>query len=1095
MRFGILGPLEVLDRDGIPLDVKGAKLRALLTMFVLCAGEAVTTDQLSDALWGDSPPASAANALQSHISKLRGILGPGLLETLDGSYSLVVDAGSIDAREFLRLARSGHEQLAAGQAAIAVTILREALALWRGRALADLDNVDVATAERVRLDEALLNAREDLLEAELAEGGHDTVVAHVEAALVEHPLRERLWVLLMRAQYRSGRQADALRAFQRARTVLAEELGLEPGPELRDTERRILAHDPDLLAPKAPLRAESSAGSLQRGGAARQARLSNLHPALSSFVGRDADVAALDALISERRLVTITGPGGVGKTRLATEVALGSLERWNDGVWYVDLGAESGDGAAERALRRTFGPRLGHADADTASWLTVGLAATELLMVLDNCEHVLGVVAPLVESMLRACPGLHVLATSREPLGCPGEQVRRLAPLPLDEAIVLFTARAADSSIVLDGDETTTNAVDSICAQLDRLPLAIELAAARIRVFPALQLAAMLQQRTALASTNSASRPPRQQTLAAAVDWSYELLFDDERRLLARLSVFSGGFTLEAVAAVCADELLSADEIGLLLARLVDKSLVTPVSVPGLLPRFRLLRPVAEFAADCLQRAGEDRLLRSRHTRWLIGLTAPITDGLRSADALVWVEVVNSEIANLARAADWGLREGDAEDALEVAINLAWYAFVSANIYDDHPTLLAILDRAPHAPASLRCRGMAWAGLLSIGHSDGRTWAMDAIDVARTAAQSAGITAGRVRQQHGVEMTMASIAMARDLGDAALLIEVLGIGALHLAAVGRTPDTVSTIAAELAALAASVDDAWHLALSIGLEALAMYARDDLDGALESFTRCIAEMRRFGDVGTAAMFEISWAEAAELRGDIPGAVEAVAAAYSLGSAGQFLSSTILCSVLCWLTTRNGEVQRSLDLGREALAAVRRPFNPVIRAQALFALGSAEERAGLHDDAAEHLVEALAIHERVGMLREAAMDHRHLGFVASARGAAAAAIGHHRRAVALALEVGLAWTIMLTARSLAEALLDDDQVEVACTLTGVTESISASYGYTPTAEERPRLDAVRDRCVAALGDVAFAAAARRGASLGVAGLGQLVAGGSR
>ena len=216
MRFGILGPLEVLDRDGLPIEVKGAKLRTLLTMFVLCAGEVVTTDQLSDALWGDSPPASAANALQSHISKLRGILGPGVLETHEGSYSLLLAAGSVDAREFLRLAQAGHEQLAASQTAAAVVLLREALALWRGQALTDLADVDVAMAERVRLEEALLSAREDLLEAELAEGGHDSVIAHVEAALVEHPLRERLWALLMRALYRSGRQADALRAFQRA---------------------------------------------------------------------------------------------------------------------------------------------------------------------------------------------------------------------------------------------------------------------------------------------------------------------------------------------------------------------------------------------------------------------------------------------------------------------------------------------------------------------------------------------------------------------------------------------------------------------------------------------------------------------------------------------------------------------------------------------------------------------------------------------------------------------------------------------------------------------------------------------------------------
>ena len=368
---------------------------------------------------------------------------------------------------------------------------------------------------------------------------------------------------------------------------------------------------------------------------------------------------------------------------------------------------------------------------------------------------------------------------------------------------------------------------------------------------------------------------------------------------------------------------------------------------------------------------------------------------------------------------------------------------------------------------------------------------MDAVDVARTAAQSTGAASRRVRQQHGLEMTMTSIALARDLGDVPLLIEVLGIGALHLGAVGMAPETVAAMAAELSALAASVDDRWHVALSIGLDGLAMYARDDLDSALVEFARCGAEFRRLGDIGTAALFEISWAEAAELRGDVPGAVDAIAAAHSLGAAGRFLSSTILCSVLCWLTARNGEVQRSLDLGREALAAVRRPFNPVIRAQALFALGSAEELAELHDSAAVHLLEALALHERVGMVREAAMDHRHLGFVARARGSVSAAIHHQRRAVSLALDVGLAWTIMLSARALAEALVDDDQIELACTITGITESISERYGYSATAEERPRLDAVHDRCVRAVGEAAVDEAVRHGASLGVAGLGQLVA----
>ena len=439
--------------------------------------------------------------------------------------------------------------------------LREGLALWRGAALADFAFDEFAQAHRTRLEEMRLTAIEDRIDADLASGRHEAVAAELEGLVREHGLRERLWAQLMLALYRCDRQSDSLRAFQRARDLLADELGLDPGPALRDLERQVLAHDPALNAPDA-------VGRTPLG-------LSNIHPELSTFVGRTQDVAQIISLLEGRRLVSITGPGGVGKTRIATEIALHPARIWRDGAWLVELGLETGDRAVASAFQRTFGPRLGHSGGDdTIDWLTAGLATTELLIVLDNCEHVLTEAADIASAIVRSCPGVVVLATSREPLGVSGERVHPLEPLELDDAMELFASRAMDSDGDFVLDDASTAAVATICTNVDRLPLAIELTAARTRAFSAQQLAELLDRRFGLVSSATGGRPRRQQTMHAAVDWSYDLLFDDERRLLDRLSVFAGGFTLDAATRVCSDETLAADDIDVLLARLVDKSLV-----------------------------------------------------------------------------------------------------------------------------------------------------------------------------------------------------------------------------------------------------------------------------------------------------------------------------------------------------------------------------------------------------------------------------------------------------------------------------------------------------------------------------------------
>ena len=546
MEFRLLGPLEVVDDESHPIEIRGAKLRMLVGALVLRAGQPVSADHLAEVLWGDSPPAAAGNALQAQISKLRRTLagggGASPVEMRDGGYVLAIDPSAIDANRFAQLAVLGRQHLDADLPGEAADVLRDALALWRGPALADFVYDDFAEADRVRLDELRLAATEDRVDADLALGHHDAVIPEIEMLVSESPLRERFWGQLMLALYRAGRQADALRAFQRVKERLAEDLGLDPGPALRELERQILDHDASLAAPTSASRPRSPA-------------LTNVHAEINSFVGREAELDALSTTIRDRRLVTVVGPGGVGKTRLAIEAAVRTRDEWRDGTWLVELGQWAGAAAVGDAFARTFGPRLGTSMGGRTSaerveeWLIDGLASAELLIVLDNCEHVLGDAARIAHALTRSCLGVHILATSREAFGAPGETVRPLGPLDLDDAIALFATRAADSSsFVLD--DTSAPSVERICSRVDRLPLAIELTAARTRAFSATQLADLIHTQFGLVSSASSTRPARQQTLDAAVEWSYELLFEDERRLLARLSVFAGSFTLESAIAV-----------------------------------------------------------------------------------------------------------------------------------------------------------------------------------------------------------------------------------------------------------------------------------------------------------------------------------------------------------------------------------------------------------------------------------------------------------------------------------------------------------------------------------------------------------------
>ena len=578
MEVRFFGEFEAVE-GGVPVPVRGAKQRTVLALLALHRGKPVSADLLIDALWGDGQVANPANALQAQIGQLRRTLGATAIVTSDAGYALDIGPDDVDAARFEQLVAKGRRLLEEGEMALASTALGEALQLRRGEPLTEFAYAGFADAERAHLADLTLVAIETRAEADLALGRHGELVGELEALCREHPLRERLWELLMLALYRACRQAEALRAYTDVRGRLVGELGIDPGPALRELEARILAQDPSLGA----------AGPA--GPTAVPARMAtgNLREPLSSFVGRSAELGELSEAVRSSRLVTLIGPGGVGKTRLAVEAAAALREEHRDGAWLVEFASVTEpDGVAPAvagALGAAVAGLVGPPSPDSTVELIVRfLAGRSLVVVFDNCEHVIGQAAALAETLAGTVPGLRLIATSREPLGVPGEVLVPVGPLALSAAVELFVDRARAVRPGFTADGHTRPVIDDICRRLDGLPLAVELAAARLRSLTLATLAERLDDRFRLLTVGARTALPRQQTLRAVVDWSYDLLFEDERRLFARLSVFTGGCDLDAAEAVCADDQVPAGEILDVLSRLVDKSLVaalTPVVTPG----------------------------------------------------------------------------------------------------------------------------------------------------------------------------------------------------------------------------------------------------------------------------------------------------------------------------------------------------------------------------------------------------------------------------------------------------------------------------------------------------------------------------------
>jgi predicted ATPase/DNA-binding SARP family transcriptional activator len=653
----VLGTTEV-EADGTRVELGGPLPRRLVTALLAADGRPVSEDVLTEAVWGDEPPANPTVSLQAYVSRLRRQLGRHPLARVGDGYRLAVD--DTDAARFAADVGRGRQLLDDERPGEALRAFDTALARWRGEAFADLPE----TYARTRLTELRAVAVEERLAARLAAGDAPGAVPELDAAVRTEPYRERRWELLILALYRSGRQAGALAALRRVRARLADELGIDPGPALQELEGRLLAQDPRLLLPSRPAPA--------------------VRP-LSHFFGRAAELAALDELTAASRLVSLVGPGGAGKTRLAVEFAAARQP------WFVRLADVADAELVPATVAATIGVR-----GSTVEAMVAALGERPGLLLLDNCEHLVAAVAELTIELLARCPELRVLATSREPLGVDGERLLPVAPLPAADAVALLTDRITAGRPGWRPDPAESAQLDELAAALDGIPLALELAAARARVLSLGDLLEMLHDRFPVLGPVPRGALAPHQTLEAAVAWSIDLLSAADRAVVLRLWPFEGGFPLSALE----DDL---DALSSLVARsvVVADTTVTPT-------RYRLLEIVRAY---CREHDPDPAGSRAQHAAWVRTLAERLTRDLRGVRSAHAIRLLNRELANLRAGIVHDLVAAPAA-ALRTAGRLEWFWFRGGHVDDGLRLLRAALAGAPDAPPTDRAR--AWAAAATL---------------------------------------------------------------------------------------------------------------------------------------------------------------------------------------------------------------------------------------------------------------------------------------------------------------------------------------------------------------------------------------------
>jgi predicted ATPase/DNA-binding SARP family transcriptional activator len=913
----VLGELEVVGPGDVAIDVAGSRLRRLVTRLAVDAGQVVTAAELVDAVWGDNPPADPVGALQTLVSRLRRVLGnPALVQQSHQGYRLTIAADDVDANRFRRLSRHGRDRLAAGDPTTARRTLAEAVDLWRGPALADAADAEYAVAVVARLDEEHLDALTARIDADLALGHASEVVAELEDLTRAHPLREQLAGQLIRALAATGRTAEALAAYERLRATLADTLGTDPSPALRELHLALLREDVPAPAPVG--------------------RRPGLRAGLTSFLGREAEQARVLDVLDASRLATVVGPGGAGKTRLATEVGRAWQAAYGGTASLVELAPvrdESGvlpaflaalDLREAIVLEQTREARRG---TDDLSLLLAALQAGQHLLVVDNCEHLLDATARLVEELLASCPGLRVLATSREPLAVDGESLCVLPPLRLppwdvsiDDAmsyasVQLFVERAGAvrSGPVLD--ESTLAPVVEIVRRLDGLPLAIELAAARTRVLPVAEVAVRLADRFRLLTGGRRTALPRHQTLRAVVEWSWELLTPDERLLAERLAVFPAGSTTASATEVCGDARLSADEIPTLLGSLVDKSLLTVDESAGL--RYRMLETIREFGMDRLAERGEVDDARLRHAGFFADVVSRESRRLYGAEQLDAARMLDAEHDNIVSAIRYLGDSGDAQRTTRMVLELSWYW----SLVGSHAEAWTWIDFALKTPGEVEpgARAMARAVMLmSRGMEDNTAFEQDttsrAVEIQAELEQlpdpdyampQAVVMRTMLAYFAGSEelaeqkrlaaldhpdpwvraaMRMLRVAMAENFGDIDAVRDNVGVAYDEFAAIG---------------------DRWGLATVVSIQAQLLMYDGDLEGAIASYRQAEEYMASLGAHSDEGFMAMRIAVLKLRLGDLDGARREIARFDDVEDASGF-GKVLASSARGWVAIHEGDL---------------------------------------------------------------------------------------------------------------------------------------------------------------------------------------------